>query len=224
MIVRTRNATALAAELMLPTFPALLRRFLYDQVYPDNVLSLSEVALSACPLFDDKIHIYNSAVATFYAPSDPSGSGGMHREYIRATPSWRKGPARYDCAFLNTDPNVPGMLGMTVVRLRLLFSFTFEGKVYPCALVHWYTRHQDEPDKDTGLWIVQPKFDATGNPVVTIVHLNSIVRATHLIAVFRDEPVPKTLKFHQTLDVFNACYVNSYIDHHAFDLLTPQLH
>jgi len=136
MIVRTRTTAALAAELMLPIFPALLRWFIYDQVYPDNILSSSEVALSACPLFDGKIHIHNSAVATFYAPRDPSGSGGMRREYLRATPSWRKGPVRYDCAFLTMDPEVAGMLGMAVVRLRLLFSFSFEGKVYPCALVH----------------------------------------------------------------------------------------
>ena len=136
MIVRTRTTAALAAELMLPIFPALLRWFIYDQVYPDNILSSSEVALSACPLFDGKIHIHNSAVAIFYAPRDPSGSGGMRREYLRATPSWRKGPVRYDCAFLTMDPEVAGMLGMAVVRLRLLFSFSFEGKVYPCALVH----------------------------------------------------------------------------------------
>jgi hypothetical protein len=209
---------------MLPTFPALLRRFLYDQVYPDNVLSSSEVPLSTCPLFDGKINVYNSAMATFYAPSDPSGSGGMRREYIRATPSWRKGPARYDCAFLSTDPDVPGMLGMAVVRLRLLFSFTFEGKSYPCALVHWYTRYQDEPDEDTGLWVVQPELDATWNPVATIVHLDSVVRTAHLVAIFQDKPIPKTLKFHQTLDVFKAFYVSKHIDHHAFDLLTQELH
>jgi hypothetical protein len=66
---------------------------------------------------------------------------------------------------------------------------------------------------------VQPELDAAGNPVATIIHLDSVVRAAHLVAIFGDEPIPKTLKLHQTLDVFNAFYVNKYIDHHAFDLL-----
>jgi hypothetical protein len=35
--------------------------------------------------------------------------------------------------------------------------------------------------------------------------------------------VPKTLTYQQTLDAFKAFYVNKHIDHHAFDLLTPEL-
>ena len=79
-----------------------------------------QLHLEACPLFDGKIHIHNSAVATFYVPSDPSGLGGMCREYLQATPSWRKGPARYDCAFLTLDPNVKGML--TLMRQSIFLS------------------------------------------------------------------------------------------------------
>jgi hypothetical protein len=223
-VVRTRTVSVLADELQLPTFPELLRRFLYDQVYSNNVLSSSQVPLSACPSFSGQIRIYNSAVATFYAPSDPSGSGGMRREYIRATPSWRKGQPRYDCVFLSMDAEVPGMLGMAVARVRLFFSLYYEETTYPCALVDWYTRFQDSADEDTGLWVVQPELDATGNPVTSIIHLDCVICAAHLLAIFGDEPVPKTLKFHQTLDSFQAFYVNKYIDHHAFDLLTPELH
>ncbi|KAF8805466.1 hypothetical protein BYT27DRAFT_7104486 [Phlegmacium glaucopus] len=35
------------------------------------------------------ISVYHSAVASFYAPSDPSGIQGMHCEWIQSTPSWR---------------------------------------------------------------------------------------------------------------------------------------
>jgi len=202
----------------------LIRRFLYDQIYPNNVLSSSEVPLSACPSFSGKIRVHSSAIATFSAPSDPSGPGGMRRERIRAVPSWRKGPARYDCVFLSSDPNVPGMLGMAVVRVSLFFTFSFEGKLYPCALVRWYKRYQEQPDNDTGLWTVQPEVDPVGDPVISIIHLDCIIRATHLLPVFGEDFVPKTLKFHQTLDAFKAFYVNKYIDHHTFDLLTPDLH
>jgi hypothetical protein len=215
---------AIAAEIEQSAFPALIRRFLYDQIYPDNVLSSSEVPLAACPYFAGKIHVRNSAVATFYAPSDPSGSGGMRREQIRAVPSWRKGPPRYDCVLLSEDPDIAGMPGMSVVRVLLFFSFSFSGKTYPCALVHWYTKFGNGPDRDTGQWIVQPEFDPAGDPVVSIIHLDCVIRAAHLIGIFGENFVPKDLRFHQTLDAFNAFYVNKFIDHHAFDLLTPDLH
>jgi hypothetical protein len=214
----------LTTELQLPTFPSLIRRFLYDQLYPDSVVPTSQVSILACPSFTGKIRVYNSALATFYAPSDPSGSGGMRREYIRATPSWRKGPPRYDCVFLSMNPDIAGMPGMAVARVHLFFSFDYKAKTYPCALIHWYTRPHDELDEDIGLWTVQPQFDAGGNPSFSIVHLDSVIRAAHLLPVFGDKPVPKTHKFHRTLDVFESFYVNKYIDHHAFHLLTPELH
>ena len=119
--VRTRSVARLTAEIQQPNFPTLIHCFLYDQIYPDNVLSSSEVPLSECPSFNRNIRIHNSAVATFHAPSDPSRPGGMCQECIRAVPSWRKGPAHYDCVFLNSNPDVPGMLGMDVVQVHLFF-------------------------------------------------------------------------------------------------------
>ncbi|KAH9014264.1 hypothetical protein EDB85DRAFT_1876526, partial [Lactarius pseudohatsudake] len=59
--------------------------------------------------FYGKIIVYPSAVATFYAPSDISGIGGMHCERIYAVKSWRKGPGRYDTIFFNADPSMEGM-------------------------------------------------------------------------------------------------------------------
>ncbi|OAX31238.1 hypothetical protein K503DRAFT_654751, partial [Rhizopogon vinicolor AM-OR11-026] len=50
--------------------------------------------------FYEKITLYTSAVATFYAPSDISGIGGMRYERIRAVYTWRNGPGRYDCVFI----------------------------------------------------------------------------------------------------------------------------
>jgi hypothetical protein len=65
-----------------------------------------------------------SAVAMFYAPSDQSGTGGMIRQQIRATPIWRQGPARYNCLFLQTDDDAQGMQGMHAVQ-ALLFFFLY---------------------------------------------------------------------------------------------------
>jgi hypothetical protein len=204
--------------MQLPNFPMLVRRFLYDQLYPDNLLSSSEVPLRECPSYSGKVRVYNSAVAIFHAPSDGSGIYGMRREHIRAVKSWRKGPGRYDCVFLNRDPDIPGMQGMDIVRIHAFFSFDFGGTTYPCALVHWFTIIGAEPDEDTGMWVVKPEVDHLGDQVVSIIHLDCIIRAAHLIGVFGESFVPRALTCHQSLDAFKAFYVNKYIDHHAFKL------
>jgi hypothetical protein len=215
-IVRTWNVLSLAAEIQQPTFPMLIAHFLYDQLYPDNVLSASQVPLSACPSYTGKIRVHNSAVATFHAPCDPSGIGGMRREHIRAMPSWRKGSSRYDCVFLNRDAELPGMQGMDVVRVLLFFSFDFKGTTYPSALVRWFKVVGDSPDEDTGMWIVQPEIDADGFPVISIIHLECVIRAAHLLSVFGNTVIPRALHFSQSLDSFKSFYVNRFIDHHAF--------
>jgi hypothetical protein len=143
----------------------------------------------------------------------------MRREYIRAVPLWRKKHSRYDCAFLNSDPNAPGLLGMDVVRILLFFSFVFEEKVYPCALVRWFTKVQDTPDDEVGMWIVQPEVDLDGSPVISVIHLDCIIRAAHLLPVFGDNFIPKSVRYYNSLDVFRAFYVNRLIDHHAYRLL-----
>src|SRR6202034_801064 len=87
----------LAARLLMqPQFPMLIRRFLYDQLYPDSAITSRLVFPESLPMIDGKIEVFNSAIATFRAPSDISGITGMRREHIRAMPSWRNGPARYD--------------------------------------------------------------------------------------------------------------------------------
>ncbi|KAH9988482.1 hypothetical protein BJV77DRAFT_1061409 [Russula vinacea] len=69
------------------------------------------------PLFYQKITVYPSAVATFHAPSDISGVGGMRCECIRAVESWRKGPGHYDTVFVNVDPSAEDdKMGMWIVK------------------------------------------------------------------------------------------------------------
>jgi hypothetical protein len=81
------------------------------------------------------IHVYHSAIARFYAPSDLCGAGGMLRERIRANPNWRGEYARYDTMFVETNADLDGMRGMVICRALLFFSFTFDDSYYPCALV-----------------------------------------------------------------------------------------
>jgi hypothetical protein len=203
----------LAAKIGQPQLPELIQRFLYDQLYPNNLFSSSQVSLSACPKFSGRVSVSGSAVVTYYAPSDESGIGGMHREHIRATLSWRRGPARYDCAFVNLDPSVDGMRGLGVIRILCFFSFIFETKTYPCALVRWFTL--DEFDEDSGMWIVQPEV-SDSIPVCSVIHLDAIFRSAHLLPIYGNKPVPRTVFSHNSLDSFAAFYVNKFIDYHAF--------
>jgi hypothetical protein len=164
------------------------------------------------------IRVYTSAVATFYAPSDISGVGGMRYERIHAVDTWRNGPGRYDCVFVSTDSAAEGMRGFDIARVKLLFSFKHEGTIYPCALVHWYSHVGDSPDEDTGMWVVEPDCREDGAHFAAVIHLDTIFRAAHLIPVYGDEFVPTHLSFTQTLDAFRTFYINKYIDHHAFEI------
>ncbi|KAG1853652.1 hypothetical protein F4604DRAFT_1533824, partial [Suillus subluteus] len=63
--------------------------------------------------FEGHVKVFGSAVSTFFAPSDPSGIGGMRCEHIRSVPSWHGGPGHYDTVFVNTGSE-DGIHGMEV--------------------------------------------------------------------------------------------------------------
>jgi hypothetical protein len=202
------------AKIQQPDFPNLIPQFIYNQQHSDCTSNTSSADL---PTFYGKITIYPSAVATFHAPSDISGIGGMRRERIRAVKSRRKGSGCYNTIFVNTDPTMDGMQGLEVARVRLFFSFSHEGVEYPCALVHWFSRAG--LGDNTGMWIVEPDISDDGEIVSSdIIHLDAVVRASHLLPVFGEGRIPKTLLFTDTLDTFTRFYVNKYADHHAFEI------
>ncbi|KAG2142815.1 uncharacterized protein EDB93DRAFT_1292179 [Suillus bovinus] len=187
-------------ELDIPSFPTLIRLFLYDQIHADNHHSSADVPLRNCPSYMGPIKIFHSAAATFITPSDPSGITGMRHEHIRVVPSWHKGPARFDCAFVNTDDRHDGI------------------HTYPCALVQWFHRIAEERDELTGMWMVAPSFNEDGSRDLSIIHIDSIIHGAHLLPIFGTQLVPRGLRFYNSLDVYRGFYVNRFIDHHAFAL------
>jgi hypothetical protein len=219
LTVRKVYPDEIATEIGQPDFSHLIQLMIYDQEHPDSNSDITHISLTALPTFYGKISIYPSAVATFYAPSDICGAGGMRSERIRAVTSWRNGASRFDTVFVSTDPTAEGMRGLDVARVRLFFSFSYEGVLYPCALVHWYSRKGDSPDDTTGMWIVEPETsDDDGETFATIIHLDTILRTAHLLPVFGSERVSRALSFTDTLDKFSSFYVNKYVDHHAFEI------
>ncbi|KIM70176.1 hypothetical protein SCLCIDRAFT_19108 [Scleroderma citrinum Foug A] len=207
---------ALAHHIQQPKLPLLTRRFLHFQLQNNVDPNNDNVALP--DLSGLPFSVFHSATSTFYAPSDLSGLGGMHSECIWSTPSWRKGPARYDTVFLEKDPEIPGMGGLHIGRVFLFFSFTYDGIKYPCALIQWYTTFSDRPDEDMRMWIVQPDFDADGERELEVIHAHCILRGAHLIPVYGRDHLPSDLHYTDTLNIFHAYYVNKYIDHHAFEI------
>ncbi len=182
-------------------------------------LIYSKQPLNTYPAFNGNIAIFYSAVATFRAPSDSHGVNGMRREFIWATPSWRGGAARYDCVFINSNPELEGMLGLNVARVLTFFSFSYNAQEYQCALVHWFSHVGTGPDEIMGMWVVEPEFDVDEAPHLDIVHVDCIYRAAHLAPVYTTSRYTcRTLTMHDTLDIFSLFYVNKYVDYHAFEI------
>ncbi|KAF8872253.1 hypothetical protein CPB85DRAFT_1445099 [Mucidula mucida] len=198
-----RNVHALAHTLHLPQLPELTRRFLYQQEsLMDDDVPMEDpmlVDLDDCPPFSGPIRVFPSA-------------------RIRSMGSWRHGPPRQDCIFLDKDSSLPGFRGLHAARVLLFFSMKHMNIVYPCALITWFSPIGDEPDPVTGMWMVEPDVDENGERVQAVVHLDTIVRAAHLIGISGDEFTPRTFKHSDSLDFFNAFYVNKYIDYHAHEI------
>jgi len=194
--------------------------FLFYQQQPTFIGS---PPLHLCPTTEhaENISVFHSATAVFCAPSNPSGIGGLYRETIRCTPQWQTGDIiarRRDCVILNNGSDASGMRGLDVARVHLFFSFEVGDDIFSCALIHQFSKSFDDPDPDNGMWIVEPEFDDNKYRVMSVVHVDSIVRAAHLLPVFGGNiTVPREVNFSNTLDIFGAFYVNKYINYHAFE-------
>jgi hypothetical protein len=121
--------------------------------------------------------------------------------------------------FVKTGSDLDPMYGMTIGRALLFFSFTFRDKYLPCALVHWLVPG-NVPDEITGMWVVQPEFMGNGRRSLSVIHLDSVARAAHLLPIYGTSFIPEDLQFYDSLDIFRAYFVNNVIDHHTHEFLT----
>lgn len=66
------------------------------------------------------------------------------------------------------------------------------------------------------MWKVRPDFRGHHREV-TVLHLDTFLRAAHLIPVYGDDPLPVDFPYLYSLEevVFDLFYVNKYADHHA---------
>lgn len=194
----------------------LARRFLQDQKYPHPELNSADLPLNECPAIDDKLSVYRSARATWYAPSELAGPTGMHMEIIRSTPSWFRRHERRDTVLIQNGSDEDVMKGMVVGRVMMLLGVPHDDDEYPCALVEWMLPVGNQPDEETGMWVVEPeKVGHKRN--VGLIHLDCIARSCHLIGVSRGQLLPKDFKFWQSHAAFKSFYVNRYSDYHMHE-------
>lgn len=222
----------LGNQIKVPNLPALVHQFLLELSHPEASESSDHMdALladrEASGRFQIKdLAVFHSASATFSSrPCDVTGQSGFQRELIRANPCYR-GHKRYDCVLVEQNPRVPGLQGMFVAQVKLFFSFKYEGKEHPCALLRWFRITDDGLDRQANMWVVEPEKisespDSVLEDRMAVIHIDCIFRAAHLIPVYGKDPVPNTpvLHFSNVVGMYAGYYVNKYADHHMHETL-----
>ncbi|EPQ59878.1 hypothetical protein GLOTRDRAFT_103769 [Gloeophyllum trabeum ATCC 11539] len=153
----SQSLQSLANELNKPDLEFLIRRFVFEQLQDAAIPHDSgDINVDDLPSVDDRVRVYRSASATFFAPSELAGDRGMHREF--------------DTVLISLDPEQDGMKGMVIGRVLRFLSVRYK---------------RTRPDPVTGMWVVKPEMTARGRSL-GIIHIDSIVRAVHLIGVYGD--------------------------------------
>ncbi|KIJ59535.1 hypothetical protein HYDPIDRAFT_100493, partial [Hydnomerulius pinastri MD-312] len=57
-----------------------------------------------------------------------------------------------------------------------------------------------------------------GDPALSVIHLDSVMRPAHLIGIYGPNPIPYDLDYTDSLSAFAAFYVNKFSDYHAYSL------
>ena len=209
-----------------PELPDLIRLFLHHQLLSDSdsQASDSDVYTSSLPIWNTKISLHKSASSVFFSPSDPCGIRGFRQEQIQATWAWRGGSPRQDTVLVNTGEGGNTQLplsGYVVARLLIFFSFTYDGRGFPAALVQWYALSDDSGRRDdaTGMWLVEREYRDDGKPHLAVVHVETIFRAVHLLPYFGNERVKRGITWDTSLNAYGMFYVNRFADHQSFEIL-----
>lgn len=215
-----RYANHIAKELSIPRFPELLKEFLHHQENED-VSSLSTTTASSSY---QKLHVFSSGTCVYNAQHDTSGRVVKStQQVIHCTKSWKKGIPRYDCVFVNVNPEAPGFRGLYVGQVLFLFSIKSprgsRDPDTPCALVQWFETVGDKPCDLTGMWMVKPEVNRRSKQrAMSVIHADSIMRPAHLIPIYGKQHVPHNLHAADSLDAFKGYYVNKFSDYHAYCL------
>ncbi|KAJ8489758.1 hypothetical protein ONZ45_g13445 [Pleurotus djamor] len=214
------DLVSLASYLKIPSFPEALNEFISSRNHSGTLQLPLDSFVEA---FDGRIHVFHSATAEYYSPSELCGAGGMYREMIRVNPDYA-GDSRFDTVLVSTGDTSDQMNGLTVARVHLLFSYfdAYDDVRVECALVSWFVHPPTGPPRDpaTGMWLVCPEIDEDGSHPLQVIHLDSILRGIHLLPCFGSGIIPEDFSYINALDAFKQYYVNHFVDYHAHELLS----
>ena len=69
------------------------------------------------------------------------------------------------------------------------------------------------------MWMVHPDIDQhRRRRVISVIHIDSILRAAHLMGVCGSSFIPDNPTYSTSLQAFRTFYVNKYADHHAHEI------
>jgi hypothetical protein len=84
--------------------------------------------------------------------------------------------------------------------------------------VEWFKKDGQSPKDETGMWVVKPEEDRHRNRLITVLHLDMILRGAHLIPAYGTDYIPPHFRHTWSLDTFRAFFVNKYADHRANEI------
>ncbi|KAG1860030.1 hypothetical protein F4604DRAFT_1588656, partial [Suillus subluteus] len=70
----------------------------------------------------------------------------------------------------------------------------------------------------TGMYIVTHTTNDDNTPDISIIHIDCIFCAAHLIPVYGPDFIP-IISSHDSYNMFNSYYNNKYADHHSFEIV-----
>jgi hypothetical protein len=74
-------------------------------------------------------------------------------------------------------------------------------------------------NSNTGMWVVRPDhYIRSRRRICTIVHIDSILRAAHLIGASGPSFLPQEISPSDSLHAFKSFYVSKYADHHSYEI------
>ena len=179
-----------------------IHQFLYEQVHPERDLPGTDIDLQDCPHFTGQFSVFNSAVATYYLPSDTLGQAGFFQEQIHAMATQNPTIPRHDCVLIATDAMSSGFTSTQVAQICLLLLITHLGAAIPCALVDWFILEGNKPDPIMGLWVVKPKYTRNNRHFSSIIHFNSVLQGIHLLPVHKKRMVTQAHSHSWSLDTY----------------------
>ena len=212
---------ALAQEIQTPTLPDCIHIHLclFTQLHPEDLWDPLDIPFTDCPCFKGHILTFNSASTCFDAPSDLSGIGRMHAEYIYSTPMWRGTAPYQDCIYVGTNTKETGIYANDIACVLAFFSFTYWEIFYSYVVVQWFEKLGDGPDKDTGMWMVHPSSHTDCSPNIDAIHIDTIFCVAQLICIYGEKEISPLIKPYHTYNTFWAFNVNKYADHYLFEFV-----